>query len=62
MGQPANESAGGVRVLVVDDKRAIRRFLQVSLTAHSYTVFEAVSGQEALEAVTTYRPDIREKE
>jgi two-component system KDP operon response regulator KdpE len=42
----------------VDDERAIRRFLQVSLTAHSYTVFEAVSGQEALEAVTTYRPDI----
>jgi two-component system KDP operon response regulator KdpE len=45
-------------VLVVDDERAIRRFLQVSLTAHGHTVFEASSGQEALEAIVIDRPDL----
>jgi len=51
-----NEPA--LRVLVVDDERAIRRFLRASLSAHGYTVFEAVSGQEALAAVLTDRPDL----
>ena len=37
-----------LRVLVVDDEPAIRRFLRVSLGAHGCTVFEAVNGQEAL--------------
>jgi two-component system KDP operon response regulator KdpE len=58
MSKLPNEAVGGVRVLVVDDERAIRRFLQVSLTAHGHTVFEATCGQEALEAVVTHRPDI----
>jgi two-component system KDP operon response regulator KdpE len=58
MSKPTNESNIGVRVLVVDDERAIRRFLQVSLTAHGHTVFEATGGQEALEAVVAHRPDV----
>jgi two-component system KDP operon response regulator KdpE len=58
MSNPVNEAAGGVRVLVVDDERAIRRLLQLSLTAHGHTVFEATRGQEALKAVVDYRPDI----
>lgn len=58
MSKSANESNTGVRVLVVDDERAIQRFLQISLTAHGHTVFEATSGQEALEAVVAHRPDI----
>jgi two-component system KDP operon response regulator KdpE len=58
MSKLANETAGGVRVLVVDDERAIRRLLQVSLTAHGHTVFEATSGQGALEAVVAHRPDL----
>jgi len=53
-----NEVASGVRVLVVDDEAAIRRFLRVSLSAHGHTVFEAATGQEALEAVVIHRPDI----
>lgn len=48
----------GPRVLVVDDERAIRRLLRPSLSAHQYTVLEAASGQEALAAVATSRPDI----
>ncbi|HEX9117995.1 MAG TPA: response regulator [Anaerolineae bacterium] len=47
-----------LRALVVDDERSIRRFLNVSLTAHGYTVFEAAGGQEAVAAVTASRPDI----
>jgi len=48
----------GLRVLVVDDERAIRRFLRASLTAHGYIVFEASTGQEALSAVLSSRPDL----
>ncbi len=51
-------SETGPRVLVVDDELAIRRFLRTSLTAHDYTVFEAVNGRSALSAVATHRPDL----
>ena len=48
----------GVRVLVVDDEPAIRRYLTVLLSAHGYTVFEAGSGQSAMSAVLADRPDL----
>lgn len=51
-------SETGPRVLVVDDELAIRRFLHTSLTAHDYTVFEAINGKEALSAVIAHRPDL----
>jgi two-component system KDP operon response regulator KdpE len=51
-------SDNGLRVLVVDDEPAIRRFLRASLSAHAHTVFEATTGQEALEAVIAHRPDL----
>jgi len=47
-----------IRVLVVDDEQAIRRYLRVSLCAHGYQLFEAASGHEALQAVPITRPDI----
>ena len=50
-----NEAA--LRILVVDDERAIRRFLKVSLGSQ-HTVFEAANGEEALQAVTMERPDL----
>ena len=49
---------GGCRVLVVDDERAIRRFLRASLDAHGYTVLEASTGKDALVAVVDNRPDL----
>lgn len=49
---------GNLRLLVVDDERAIRRFLHASLAAHGYTVHEAASGEEALNEVVSLRPDI----
>lgn len=51
-------TANEVRVLVVDDEAAIRRYLRTSLAAHGYVVFEAESGQAALSAVTADRPDL----
>jgi two-component system, OmpR family, KDP operon response regulator KdpE len=51
-------SEAGPRILVVDDEPAIRRFLHVSLAAHDYSVFEAATGQDALAAVVTHRPDV----
>ncbi len=48
----------GVRVLVVDDEPAIRRFLHASLSAHGYDVFEAADGQSALNLVAAAQPDL----
>ncbi len=47
-----------IRILVVDDERSIRRFLNVSLQAHGYVVYEAVNGQQALDDVAIQRPDL----
>jgi len=38
----------GLRVLIVDDERPIRRFLRTSLKAHGFEIFEAADGEEAL--------------
>ena len=47
-----------LRILVIDDERAIRRFLRASLSAHDYIVLEAATGQEGLDGVTAHRPDL----
>ena len=51
-------SDAGQRVLVVDDENAIRRYLRTALTAQGFTVYEAVNGEEAVNAVLNDRPDI----
>jgi two-component system KDP operon response regulator KdpE len=48
----------GQRVLVVDDESSIRRYLHAALSAQGFTVFEAATGQEGLNAVIADRPDI----
>ena len=48
----------GQRVLVVDDEISIRRYLRAALTALGLNVYEAVDGQEALNAVLAHRPDL----
>jgi len=47
----------GLRLLVVDDERAIRRFLKASL-GNQYLISEAANGEEALQAAITARPDL----
>lgn len=51
-------SKSGARILVVDDELEILRALQRSLAAHNFEVFTAASGEEALEAISHYRPDL----
>jgi two-component system KDP operon response regulator KdpE len=48
----------GLRVLVVDDERAIRRYLHAALNAQGYTVYEASSGKDALDMAVANRPDL----
>jgi two-component system KDP operon response regulator KdpE len=45
-------------ILIVDDERAIRRFLRAALISHGYQVFEAETGQAALAAVVDHRPEL----
>jgi two-component system KDP operon response regulator KdpE len=48
----------GLRVLVVDDEPAIRRFLRASLGAQGYTVMEASCGEDALKTVAINHPEV----
>jgi len=47
-----------LRVLVVDDEPAIRRFLRTSLTAQGYQVTEAEDGRTALELLKRNTTDV----
>jgi two-component system KDP operon response regulator KdpE len=49
---------GNQRVLVVDDEAPIRRYLRAALGAQGLTVYESASGEEAVQAVLSHRPDI----
>lgn len=51
-------SDAGPRVLIVDDEAGIRRFLHASLEAHGYSIQEASTGEEALQVVPAFRPDL----
>jgi two-component system KDP operon response regulator KdpE len=48
----------GLKVLVVDDERPIRRFLRQVLAAHGMDVLEADTGGAGLAAVAAGRPDV----
>ena len=48
----------GLRILVVDDEKAIRRYLRVALTAQEVMVSEASNGEEALRSVAADHPDV----
>jgi two-component system KDP operon response regulator KdpE len=58
MPQSPRTPTGDARILIVDDEPAIRRFLKTVLTAHDYTVFEAVNGEQAVSQVSAQRPDV----
>jgi two-component system KDP operon response regulator KdpE len=49
-------SAG--RVLVVDDEPQLRRIMRTTLTAVGYEVDDAKTGEEALEKLREFRPDL----
>jgi two-component system, OmpR family, KDP operon response regulator KdpE len=49
-------SAG--RILIVDDQPKIRRFMRATLAGDGYEVDESKSGEEALERIRDFRPDL----
>ena len=49
-------SAG--RILVVDDEPQIRRIMRTTLTSAGYEIDDARNGEEALEKVRAFRPDL----
>jgi two-component system KDP operon response regulator KdpE len=56
--QVARMSEQGLRILVIDDEQAIRRFLRVALSAQGHKVVEAETGADGLTAAGTSRPDV----
>ncbi len=48
----------GRKVLVVDDDPNIVGFVEMLLEAEGYSVITARNGKEALEAVSSHRPDV----
>jgi two-component system KDP operon response regulator KdpE len=51
-------NAAAPRVLVIDDERQIRRFLDIGLRAEGYHVLEAASAAEGLVLAATRDPDL----
>ena len=45
------------KILIVDDAQQVRRVLRTALSAEGYTIFEAATGEEALESIRTSTPD-----
>lgn len=48
----------GLRILIVDDEMAIRRFLKASLSSYDYNILEAKTGIEATEKSISLHPDV----
>jgi two-component system KDP operon response regulator KdpE len=47
-----------LKILIIDDEEAIRRFLRVTLTAQGYTVLEAETGNKGLSSAADQKPDL----
>ena len=52
------EPMNKIKVLIVDDEQAIRRFLRTSLNAHGYDVYEAARGADAILQAVNIQPDL----
>ena len=48
----------GPRILIIDDETQIRRFLRVALTSHGYVVKDVGTGQEGLDEIAMFAPDL----
>lgn len=47
-----------MRILIVDDEKAIRRILKASLSSYGYNVYETATGIEATEKSLSLHPDL----
>ena len=57
-GAGARTTEGGPLVLIVDDDDKLREFVRVNLEMEGYTVREAASAREGLEALEEQSPDL----
>ena len=48
----------GLRILIVDDERPLRRILKATLASQGYRTFEAATGRSALSAAVKSHPDL----
>ncbi|MBV8734929.1 MAG: response regulator transcription factor [Solirubrobacterales bacterium] len=54
----ATSTSKSARVLVVDDEANIREVISMALRYHGFEVDTAANGQQAMAAVTEFRPDL----
>ena len=47
-----------VKILIVDDQADLRKLIRLTLQPANFQVFEAITGQEALEKARTILPDL----
>jgi two-component system KDP operon response regulator KdpE len=45
------------KILIVDDAQQVRRVLRTTLSAEGYTIYEAGTGEEALDSIRSSTPD-----
>src|SRR2546427_5997592 len=45
------------KILIVDDAQQVRRVLRTALSSAGYTIYEAGTGEEAIESIRTSTPD-----
>ncbi len=54
----ASRSLNGLKILVVDDSKTIRRTAETLLTKEGCQVFTAIDGFDALSKIADYQPDL----
>lgn len=54
----ANSKLGGLKVLVIDDSKTIRRTAETLLTKEGCEVYTAIDGFDALAKIADHQPDI----
>jgi diguanylate cyclase (GGDEF)-like protein len=56
--EKADQAEFPLRILIVDDDKAVSGYLQKLLASHGHTVFSASNGKEGLEKVLEYNPQL----
>ena len=58
MADEAASSLQGLKILIIDDSKTIRRTAETLLSKEGCTVFTAVDGFDALSKIADHRPDV----
>lgn len=58
MSDSPGRDLNGLKILVIDDSKTIRRTAETLLSKEGYTVFTAVDGFDALSKIADHNPDL----